>query len=107
MAFDTDFLELLPHTLTRNSFVSSDGYGKPSYSTGVSSYSARVVYKPKLIRTLEGTEQVARGYVIVGTTETLNPKDKYTLPDTTTPPVLSINTIPDESGTHHNVIYFG
>ena len=106
MAFESDFLELCVHSITRNAFASLNAYGAPTYSTQSSTFAARVVYENTLVRAFDGTQSVARTHVTVATTAIWNPKDKVTLPDGTYPPMISMNIIPDENGAHHIKMYF-
>lgn len=102
MAWSTAWESLLPHTVTVKtlSSFSTDGYGTPTWSTGTS-YSARVVNRQELVRTLEGIEEMATTIVYIASTGTLNPSDQFTLPDGSTPNVLAVESFPDEDGTHH------
>ena len=107
MSFESEFLDLMPHTITRNAFASRDEYASPTYSTAVNSYRARVVYNQTLVRTFKGTEELSKCQAYINCTGSISPFDKITLPDNTIPPILAIKILPDEEGTHHNVVYFG
>lgn len=107
MSFENEFTDLMPDTITVNSYTGADKYGNPTYSTSSNTYSARVVDKQKLVRADNGEEQVAKTTVYVASTGSIDPNDKITLPDNSTPPVLSVDAFPDEDGTHHIAIYFG
>ena len=73
-------------------------YGDATYGTSVS-MPARISKKPKLVRADDGRETVAGSIAWVDPAfVTIGPKDRVTLPDGSTPPVLSIDRIPDERG---------
>lgn len=109
MSFDAAFLDVLKQTLTVNrlSGVSTDGYGRPAYSTSALSRYCRVTEKQTLVRTFEGEQEVANTVVWVRSTSTFSPSDKITLPDGTCPKLLSVEEYRDQDGTiHHHKLYF-
>lgn len=109
MAFDPAFLTVLTQTLTVNrlSGVSTDGYGRPAYSTSGLSRFCRVTEKQHLVRSFEGEQEVASTIAWVRSTSTFSPSDKITLPDGTTPHLLAIDEYRDEAGAiHHHTLHF-
>jgi hypothetical protein len=88
-------------------------YGDRQYVATTATYKARVVRKQHVTVDGQGREVVSRGIAYLGETSTgglpnMGPQDKITLDDNSTPPVLSIDTIPDDSGnTHHQAVHFG
>lgn len=110
MSFDPAFLNVMTQTLTvtRLTGVSTDGYGRPAYSTSALSRYCRVTEKQHLVRSFEGTQEVASTIVWVRSTSTFSPSDKITLPDGTTPPLLAVDEYRDDSGAlHHHTLHFG
>lgn len=110
MPWDAALLDLMPSTLTvtRLSGVSTDGYGIPTYSTSALSRRCRVTEKQTLVRTIEGTQEIAKTVVWCRSTSTFSPSDKITLPDGTVPPLLAVEEYRDESGSlHHHKLFFG
>lgn len=107
MAFESDFEDMMPHNVVRKAFSTLDGYGKPTYATAGSTYSALVQYDQKLVRAFDGTEKISTAQVIMACTGTINPDDKITLPDGTSPPILNISKLSDDEGQHHVEVYFG
>ena len=101
----TDFLDLMPATVTVAPTTGVDGYGTPSYGAPVS-YRARVVYKQELVRTPSGDEITARGHVWLVTAVRIPDVNRITLPDATTPQILVSENYPDQSGAHHSKVYF-
>ena len=108
MVWSTDLDALMPHTITHKSLssFSTDGYATEVWSTGIS-YTARVVGKQTLVKTFEGTEELATTVVYVKTSSTFGASDQITLPDGSTPPLLAAETYPDETGHHHAKLMFG
>lgn len=103
MAFDTAFLDLMPHSVTIESWLKDDAYGKPKFGYAVSRQ-CRVVAKPQVIRDKDGRERVSRARVFMGGAFGIDPKDRITLPDGTQPPILQVQKFPDEDGAHHEVV---
>jgi hypothetical protein len=85
-----------------------DQWAQPTFGTAVV-LQARIVEQPQKITTKEGLEVVSRltAWVDSGST-VIGPQDRIELPDGTTPPVLAVARMPDESGeVHHTRISFG
>lgn len=108
MAWSTAFEALMPDTVTVKTLsgLSTDGRGTPTYGTA-STYTARVSRMQQLVRTFEGTEEVAHTVVWIKSTSTFAAASQITLPDGTTPNLLSLSAIPDQDGIHHLKAWFG
>ncbi len=108
MAYTDPLLVLMPETVTVGALsgFSTDGYAIPTYSTGTP-FSARVVREQTLVRTFEGIEELATTTCWVASTSTFGPVDQITLPDGSTPPLLSVETQSDEDGVTHSKLFFG
>jgi hypothetical protein len=104
----SDFLDLMPATVTFAHVTGRDGYGKASFGIAAS-YRARVVYK--MIRTsniFTGQDAVADGEVwLAGTVTPSDMDERITLPDGSTPKILNWEQFSDGDGPHHTVIHFG
>lgn len=109
MAFTDPLLELFQTTITQAGWagMSTDGYATATYSTDTTSYPARVVTEQRLVRTFDGTEELSNTTVWVASTSTFSPLDQFTLPDGTTPGLLSLETFRDENGVTHTKLGFG
>lgn len=110
MPWDPAFLDVLTQrlTVTRVTGVDTDGYGEPAYATSVSTCWCRVTQKQTLVRTFEGTQELARTVCWVRSTSSFSPVDRITLPDGTTPELISLDEYKDEAGNpHHHTLYFG
>lgn len=103
----SDWLELMPSTITYERATAFDDYGKPStYATAVS-YRARVAYKTRKVTSrVNGEDVVSSGTVHTQVISTLNVNDRITLPDGTQPIILNWDTVFDENGLHHMKIAF-
>lgn len=102
----SDWTDLMPETVYHAEFASRDDYGKPVYGSQVG-YSARVIYKPRMVKAADGKDIVAKGRVWIAGTPSVTPQDEIELPDGTTPPILNVGRFSDENGAHHVVIDFG
>ena len=109
MAFTTPLLALFSTTVTHAAWtgMSADGYAVPTYSASASTYAARIVSEQRLVRTFDGTEELATTTVWVASTSTFSALDQFTLPDATTPELLSLETYRDEDGITHTKLAFG
>lgn len=102
----SDWASMMPHTVEVQQRTGLDAYAKPSYGAAVQ-YRARVVYKNSNVRARDGQVIVARGFVWVNGTPVITVDDRITLPDSTHPPILSVERYPDELGDHHIKVFFG
>lgn len=109
MAYTDPLLELFQTTITQAGWagMSTDGYATTTYSTASSTYAARVVTEQRLVRTFDGTEELATTTVWVASTSTFSALDRFTLPDGTAPVLLSVETYRDEQGVTHSKLGFG
>lgn len=112
----TDYLNLFQQTVTLAAFSTNDIYGAASYGSGVT-YRARIVKRPHRVRNNAGETVVAMGEVWFGpptadltdnTPPTITTQDRITLPDASTPIILSVDVVSDDSGGyHHTKVHFG
>ena len=103
----SDWSDLMNQTVSHAEFAGRSEYGKPTYGSPVD-YSARVVYKQKLVRRPDGSEVVSQGEVWLQSNVSVTSEDEITLPDNTTPPILAVERFSDETSSfHHTKVYFG
>ena len=103
----SDWADMLNQTVTYKALSSRDSYGAPTYGAATS-YDARVVYKSKFLRKSDGADVMATGAVWLQGAPAVSPEGLLTLPDGTTPPILSVERFPDETDAyHHTKVYFG
>ncbi len=109
------FFHLMRDTITYESLIARDGYGDETYAAPVS-YRARVVGEQKAIVSFTGVEVISQQTVYVGAKIVAQPTDRITLSTALVnstdqsavhPPILGAKRLPDQSGTHHSVLYLG
>ena len=93
MSFPSEFLTMMPSTMSVYAFTSWTDYGDPVYST--SSHDQR------------GAEVVNSITAYGASTSPFSPLDNFVLADGSTGVVLSVSQVWDEEGLHHNVVRFG
>lgn len=105
-----DWLDFMPFTVIYEAVATRDVYGKPAtYATAVS-YRARIASKQQRVASRNassGSEDVVSSTQVWvnGTITGLNVDDRVTLPDSTTPLIISWDSVTDENGSHHTKIY--
>ena len=93
-------------SLTVEVRLSTDSYGKPTYGNAVT-VSARVAAMPKMVRSAEGRETVSSTTAwIESPLIPIGATDRITLPDGTTPKILSVQRVPDETGQVFTTVFF-
>ena len=106
---DSELLELMPHEIT---IEPPDGTytdaGRPNYGAAVT-YTCYIepVNGEVIMRGADGQERKASWRIYVGSTSTLNPEGRLTLPAGYTPqqpPQWAIGLTADEAGANHSVI---
>jgi len=103
----SDFADLMNQTVSHAESASTSEYGKPAFGSSAD-YSARVVYKSKLIRKADGSEVLSKGVIWFQSNVDISVEDEVTLPDGTTPPLLIVERYSDETdGFHHTKVFFG
>lgn len=98
---DATLLDLCQQTLTLEAPGSPDGFGGTAYGAAVA-YPARIRGEAKLVRAADGQERVSSTVAWVpGPPDgpaTIDPLSRATLPDGSQPPILAIESMPDETG---------
>lgn len=110
MAWDSDWTDLLPHSVTIKAVASRNGYGEPTYDSGTA-YTARVVKKQKKVRSFGGEETIAQGEIWIKGQPNCGPQHQVTVPsgyfDSTTPPIIGSEQIVDEGGVIGEKLFIG
>jgi hypothetical protein len=102
----SDWLDMCPHTVTVEPFVSLDQYGAKTYGAAVTRR-ARVQGKTRMVRTMTGEESVSHITVYLAP-GTIGVQDRITLPSPftpTQPDILDVQYVSDDAGQHHTVVY--
>jgi len=104
MALERDFLEWFNQTVTIEPFAGVNVYGEPQYGAAVQ-YSAFVQHRTRLVRDRTGQGIISTAQVYLDGSVNVGIQDRITLPDGSQPTILSIEALPDETGsTHHKVV---
>lgn len=107
MAFESsEFLALMPYTVTRSTKTALNRYGVRTWSTSSHTYRARIVAREQEVRQPNGQTVMSKATIWVASTGTsLSPEDRWTLPagilPTTAPAVLLAEMYTDDDGPHH------
>lgn len=105
MAISRALRQLCPHTVSIELWSSQNSYGEPSYAAAAT-YSCLIEKRPRLVRALDGKEVVSGAAVyLTEAVSGLTPKARVTLPDGSTPVILSVSTFPNKSGDYFSVIH--
>lgn len=105
---DPALLDMCKQTVTVETPGDPDGFGGTGYSPPAP-YPARVKAEAKLVRAPDGAEKVSSTVAWIpgppDGPEVIPPLARITLPDGAQPPVLTVGTMPDETGAvdHHKV----
>lgn len=110
-----DFLPLCPQNIIWRPLAGRDQYGKPSYGDPVT-FRGRRVFKYSRVKAVEkgttgqGTEAISESQIwILGTPPIKYEDSVYVDTDDVTqlPPVLSVQTTPDENGPFYTTVMLG
>ncbi len=104
---ESEWLEMMPDSVTITPFLSRNVRGEPEYDTQ-SSYTvrARVEQSMREFRTKEGSVRVAQTVVYpFNPPKAIGPNDQFTLPDGSSPPTLGVLRETDDLGIHHYECY--
>lgn len=86
----------LQATVGHAAYTSQDTFGKPTYATLVSRQ-AVVDLTERPVRTTEGQERLSTARLIFPRPVAVDLRDRFTLPDGRTAPVLTLNGVADPS----------
>ena len=91
------FTDMMATTVTVQAIVSRDTYGAPTYGPA-RTYVARVNNVQRNVIGPAGQLVVAKGRCWLDTVDAMSVNDLVTLADGSTPKLLNVNQVPDESG---------
>jgi hypothetical protein len=100
-----DWLDLMPTTATFANPSGFDVYGKPSLGTVVS-FKCHISRNQRQSFTPEGVLVLQGGSIQMDAVYQVDQKAVLTLPDGSTPKILSVKTFFDENGAHHTSLDF-
>ncbi len=84
-----------------------DVYGRPTWSTGGSTYRARVSYQRAFFRDHNGDNYVPLHIAWIESTVAHSTEHRFTLPDGTSPPAVTVEQFYNLSGIDHERVRFG
>jgi hypothetical protein len=105
MTFETEFADLMPHTVVVRKQTSLDKYGVAARGAATT-VQGRVVQTPKMVRLDDGREVVSSAHFYTAGPAGILTTDEITLPDGSTPVIMRVDHYPDEDGSHHEVVWF-
>lgn len=103
-----DWLPLAPATVVYRAASVWNEYGKVITYAAPVNYRARVTYSHKRVTSRATGQDVVSSIQVwvIGVISTINVDDKFTLPDGTTPLLISWDMPQDEVGNHHVKCFF-
>jgi len=105
---DLAFSEMMPDTVIFNAEQSKDKYGKATFSGTNVSAQGRVVFETRLVKNEMGEDVLTGGRVyLYGDYSTITLGHKITLPNGTSPVIVTVESKKDTAGVHHSVVTFG
>ncbi len=107
MTIEAAFASMMPSSVVITAPSATDAYGKRTWSASSTTVKCRIQRSRRLIVSQDGKEVPEEGRVYCYGTATVTVNDRLTLPDGTTPPILSVETRNDETGAYVTVISFG
>jgi hypothetical protein len=107
MSLEASLQQLMVETVTVAPVTAKDAYGKRTWGTATTFSSCRVQTGNYKVLDSNGQEKVSEGRVYFPNKPTITLNDKITLPDGSTPPILSVDFFGDERGDHHTIVHFG
>jgi hypothetical protein len=103
----TDWLDVMPSTVTLEKATSVNDYGKPTTFAAPATYRARISFKRHLVRSrVNGEDVLATGAVWLAGVAEVSAFDRLTLPGNLQPDIVDWQTVYDENGPHHTKISF-
>lgn len=106
MAIETEFLDLMPSTVTVYPQTSTDAYGKFSFGASGTAVRCRIQPSDNVVTTADNRQVVARGTIIFYGTPTITTESKIVLPDGTNPLILTVRVHNDDTGKHHTTVTY-
>lgn len=107
MTIEADFAELMVDTLVlERPPATTNLYGKGTFLSP-ETLQCRIVHTTKQMRSPAGEEVVSRSQAWIFGAPGITTTCRITLSDGTQPPILSVDSFPDDDGAHHEKVYFG
>lgn len=110
MGFETEFLEMMPLTMTVETFEAVDAYDSPVFGAA-NTWQCRIEQDSREFRNTDGVVAVADAVIFTPPTSltspaaVIGPKDRVTLPDGAVPLIQGVIREYDDEGFHHYEVY--
>ena len=105
MAIDRQLLTFMPHTVTIAPFSAKNNYGEDTHSATTRTASAYVEPDRQLQEGTQ-TDQETRSKTAYISDLSITLRDKITLPDNSTPNIVSVTVHNEVAGLEHTVVVF-
>jgi len=81
-----------------------DAHGQVASYAAPVSVRCRVVNKTRMARNAQGQEVVSTTTVYIDGAPGIAPADRVTLPDGSTPPIIAVQSFPDDTGNRYEAV---
>jgi hypothetical protein len=107
MAFESDFLELMPDNVIFRAGTAVDNYGKRTYGTALTVL-GRLIYDDVVTRTEDQRQFSVTGkFLTYGPQTSLSLRHRMTLPDNSEAIIYGIDQLKDNVGDYYTAVKFG
>jgi hypothetical protein len=107
MTIEAAFLEMMPSSVTIYGQSSKSAYGVQAWSASGTSVRCRIQQTGVMSHDQNGRQVIEDGRIIFYGVPTIDLSSKISLPDGTTPVLLSVVVHNDEDGTNHTTVTYG
>lgn len=104
MPLDRQLLTFMPHTVTIAPYTAKNNYGEDTYTA--TRTAAAYVEPDKQLQDGTQTDQETRSKTAYINDTTITLRDRITLPDGSTPNIVSVATHTEVAGLEHSVVVF-
>ena len=101
MAVEYELLQMMTEVITVKTAKTLNNYGEKTYSGSPTSYYAKIDRSPSMVRDQQGRTVNASATLIIDST-TIKAVDEITMPDGSTPQILTVSTFRDYLGALHH-----
>jgi hypothetical protein len=107
MSIESDYLELMPSTVSIYAQSSVDKYGKRTFSGSATTIQCRIQYNNDQMQDIERRLVTPKGKIYCYGSPAATTNHRLVLPDGQDAIIRQVQPVLDESGSHHTVIHFG
>lgn len=107
----SEWFDVMSDTISVNAWTGKSVSGAPTYNmSSTATYRCRIEMMNHKVVNEHGSEVLAKGRIILGSGVVIGIKDLVTLPIDyipTRPPLIAVDVIPDDAGSHHTTLHIG